>query len=111
MDSNRLNWLRANRSFVASDFDMVFSAAFSDSSDWASPPRNGRGAARVSLRDALLCQSGFRRLNRIHELSSMQGVSNMTPTPRTLKYAETLQAVEQRVIDALPETIDNTVGE
>ena len=26
--------------------------------------------------------------------------------PRTLKYAETLQAVEQRIVDALPEIID-----
>ena len=29
----------------------------------------------------------------------------MSPKPRTLKYAETLQAVEQRVVDALPEII------
>jgi hypothetical protein len=27
----------------------------------------------------------------------------MSPKPRTLKYADTLQAVEQRVVDALPE--------
>ena len=30
--------------------------------------------------------------------------------PRTLKYAETLQAVEQRVVDALPEIIDALIG-
>ena len=30
----------------------------------------------------------------------------MTLKPRTLKYPETLQAVEQRVVDALPEIID-----
>jgi hypothetical protein len=30
----------------------------------------------------------------------------MSPKPRTLKYAETLQAAEQRVVDALPEIID-----
>ena len=30
----------------------------------------------------------------------------MSPKPRTLKYAETLQAVEQRVVEALPEIID-----
>jgi hypothetical protein len=30
----------------------------------------------------------------------------MSPKPRTLKYAETLQAVEERVVDALPEIID-----
>jgi hypothetical protein len=30
----------------------------------------------------------------------------MSPKPRTLKYGETLQAAEQRVVDALPEIID-----
>jgi len=30
----------------------------------------------------------------------------MSPKPRTLMYAETLQAVEQRVVEALPEIID-----
>ena len=30
----------------------------------------------------------------------------MNPKPRTLKYAETLQAVEQRVVDAMPDIID-----
>jgi hypothetical protein len=30
--------------------------------------------------------------------------------PRTLKYAETLQAVEQRIVDALPEIIDALIG-
>lgn len=34
----------------------------------------------------------------------------MSPKPRTLKYAETLQAVEQRVVDALPEIIDALIG-
>jgi hypothetical protein len=29
----------------------------------------------------------------------------MSARPRTLRYAETLQAVEQRIIDALPEII------
>ena len=33
-----------------------------------------------------------------------------TPKPRTLKYAETLQAVEQRIVDALPEIIDALIG-
>jgi hypothetical protein len=30
----------------------------------------------------------------------------MNPKPRTLKYAETLQAVEGRVVNALPEIFD-----
>jgi hypothetical protein len=34
----------------------------------------------------------------------------MNPKPRTLKYAEALQAVEQRVVDALPEIIDALIG-
>ena len=34
----------------------------------------------------------------------------MSPKPRTLKYAETLQAVEQRLVDALPEIIDALIG-
>ena len=34
----------------------------------------------------------------------------MSPKPRTLRYAETLQAVEQRVVDALPEIIDALIG-
>ena len=33
----------------------------------------------------------------------------MSPKPRTLKYAEALQAVEQRVVDALPEIIDGLI--
>jgi hypothetical protein len=34
----------------------------------------------------------------------------MSPKPRTLKYAETLRAVEQRIVDALPEIIDALIG-
>lgn len=34
----------------------------------------------------------------------------MSPKPRTLKYAEALQAVEQRVVDALPEIIDDLIA-
>ena len=34
----------------------------------------------------------------------------MSPKPRNLKYAEPLQAVEQRVVDALPEIIDALIG-
>ena len=34
----------------------------------------------------------------------------MSPKPRTLKYAEALEAVEQRVVDALPEIIDALIG-
>ena len=34
----------------------------------------------------------------------------MSPKPRTLRYAETLRAVEQRVVDALPEIIDALIG-
>ena len=34
----------------------------------------------------------------------------MSPTPRTLKYADALQAVEQRIVDALPEIIDGLIG-
>lgn len=33
-----------------------------------------------------------------------------SPKPRTLKYAATLQAVEQRVVDALPEIIDALIN-
>jgi hypothetical protein len=33
-----------------------------------------------------------------------------SPKPRTLKYAETLQAVEERIVDALPEIIDALIG-
>jgi hypothetical protein len=33
----------------------------------------------------------------------------MSPKPRTLKYAEALQAVEQRVVDALPEIVDGLI--
>lgn len=34
----------------------------------------------------------------------------MSPKPRTLKYAEGLQAAEQRIVDALPEIIDGLIG-
>ncbi len=34
----------------------------------------------------------------------------MSPKPRTLRYAEALQAVEQRIVDALPEIIDGLIG-
>src|SRR5262245_11522386 len=34
----------------------------------------------------------------------------MSPTPRTLKYAETLQAAIQRIVDAVPELIDALIG-
>jgi hypothetical protein len=34
----------------------------------------------------------------------------MSSKPRTLKYAETLQAVEGRVVDALPEIIDALIA-
>ena len=34
----------------------------------------------------------------------------MSPKPRTLKYAEALEAVEQRIVDALPEIIDALIG-
>jgi hypothetical protein len=30
----------------------------------------------------------------------------MSPKPRTLKYADSLQAIEQRVVDALPDIVD-----
>jgi hypothetical protein len=33
-----------------------------------------------------------------------------SPKPRTLKYAETLRAVEERIVDALPEIIDGLIG-
>jgi hypothetical protein len=33
----------------------------------------------------------------------------MSPKPRTLKYADALQAVEQRIVDALPEIIDGLI--
>ena len=34
----------------------------------------------------------------------------MSPKPPTLKYADTLQAVKQRVVDVLPEIIDALIG-
>jgi hypothetical protein len=34
----------------------------------------------------------------------------MSAKPRTLRYAEALQAVEQRVVDALPDIIDGLIG-
>ena len=34
----------------------------------------------------------------------------MSPKPRTLKYAEALDAVEQRIVDALPEIIESLIG-
>ena len=34
----------------------------------------------------------------------------MSPKPRTLKYAETLRAVEERVVEALPEIIDALIA-
>jgi hypothetical protein len=34
----------------------------------------------------------------------------MSPKPRTLKYAETLQAVEGRIVEALPEIVDALIG-
>jgi hypothetical protein len=34
----------------------------------------------------------------------------VSPKPRTLKYAEVLQAVEQRIVDALPEIIDGLIS-
>jgi hypothetical protein len=34
----------------------------------------------------------------------------MSPKPRTLKYAGALQAVEQRIVDALPEIIDGLIS-
>jgi hypothetical protein len=34
----------------------------------------------------------------------------MNPKPRTLKYAETLRAVEQRIVDALPEIINALIA-
>jgi hypothetical protein len=33
----------------------------------------------------------------------------MSPKPRTLKYAEVLEAIEQRVVDALPEIVDRLI--
>jgi hypothetical protein len=33
----------------------------------------------------------------------------MSPKPRTLKYAQSLEAVEQRVVDALPDIIDGLI--
>jgi hypothetical protein len=33
----------------------------------------------------------------------------MSAKPRTLRYAEALQAVEQRVVDALPDIIDGLI--
>jgi hypothetical protein len=34
----------------------------------------------------------------------------MSPKPRTLKYAETLQAAEQRIVDALPDIVDALIN-
>ena len=34
----------------------------------------------------------------------------MSPKPRTLKYADALEAVEQRVVNALPEIIDGLIA-
>jgi hypothetical protein len=34
----------------------------------------------------------------------------MSLKPRTLKYAEALQAAEQRIVDALPEIVDGLIG-
>jgi hypothetical protein len=34
----------------------------------------------------------------------------MSPKPRTVKYAEALQAVEQRIVDALPEIVDGLIA-
>jgi hypothetical protein len=33
-----------------------------------------------------------------------------SPKPRTLKYGAMLQAVEQRIVDAMPEIIDALIG-
>ena len=33
----------------------------------------------------------------------------MSEKPRTLRYAESLQAVEQRVVDALPDIVDGLI--
>src|SRR5215831_246569 len=35
----------------------------------------------------------------------------MSPKPRTLKYAETLRKVEQRIVDALPDIVDALIGQ
>jgi hypothetical protein len=35
----------------------------------------------------------------------------MSEKPRTLKYAEALQAVEQRIVDALPEIFDRLIAQ
>jgi hypothetical protein len=34
----------------------------------------------------------------------------MSPKPKTLRYAEALETVEQRIVDALPEIIDGLLG-
>ena len=34
----------------------------------------------------------------------------MSPKPRTLRYAEALQSVEQRVVDALPDIVDALIS-
>ena len=34
----------------------------------------------------------------------------MSPKPRILKYAEALEAIEQRVVEALPEIIEGLIG-
>jgi hypothetical protein len=34
----------------------------------------------------------------------------MSPKPRTLKYSEALEAMKERVVDALPEIIDGLIG-
>jgi hypothetical protein len=39
----------------------------------------------------------------------MSRQSTMNPKPRTLRYAKALEAVEQRVVDALPDIIDGLI--
>ena len=52
-----------------------------------------------------------RRARFSTNLEFRPGTGSMTsPKPRTLKYAETLQAVEERVVEALPEIIDALIG-
>jgi hypothetical protein len=34
----------------------------------------------------------------------------MSAKPRTLRYAEALETIEQRIVDALPEIIDGLIG-
>jgi hypothetical protein len=45
----------------------------------------------------------------LHNATNQMG-GDMSSRPRTLKYAEALQTVEQRVVDALPEIIDALIG-